>query len=290
MTLGPDDLVLCAGTMAATPLAERAAAASAAGFGGVSLFLDDLDAARRSGLSDRDIRALLDDNGLQVAELDPLMSWVSETGDTRVTAEGEGFLRWREDDFYAAAEAVGARSINAVLFATQPVAQEQLVEAFASLCERASEHGLLVHLEFMPFSQVSSVDSALTIVLQAGRSNGGVTFDVWHHYRGEASAEALARAAPHVLAVQLDDAPRQAEANLIEETLHRRLLPGQGDADVPELIRILDAGGCTAPLGVEVFSDELAGLAPAELAKRAAEASRRVRDAARGRGGESTRR
>jgi len=276
MALGPEDLVLCAGTLARVPLRERVAIAAGAGFGGISLFLDDLAGARRSGLSDADLRALLDDHGLQVAELDPLMRWVPESEEGRATAEGEGFLRWGEQDFYDAAEAVGARSINAVLFARRPVAESRLIEAFAGLCDRAREHGLLVHLEFMPFSQVRDVASALSVAEQAGRSNGGVMFDVWHHYRGGGSAEAMRRAAPRVLGIQLDDAPAQAESNPVEETLHRRLLPGEGDAGVAELIRILDVGGCRAPLGVEVFCDDLASLPAAEVAQRCADATRRV--------------
>jgi sugar phosphate isomerase/epimerase len=283
MTLSRDDLVLCAGTLASTPLAERAEAAAAAGFAGLSLFLDDLSAARSSGLSDADIRSLLADNGLAIAELDPLMSWVGGADrDARVTEEGEGFLRWHEPDFYDAAAAVGARSINAVLFPTKAAPHEVLVESFAGLCDRANEHGLLVHIEFMPFSQVNSIDMALEIVDAAGRDNGGIMFDVWHYFRGPSTPEALAKAASRVTAIQLDDAPAKAEANIIDETLHRRLMPGEGDANVAELIRILDAGGCQAPPGVEVFCDDLATLPAPELARRSAEATRRVLEQARG--------
>ena len=39
--LGPGDLVLCAGTLAAASFRERAEAASAAGFAGVSLYVTD---------------------------------------------------------------------------------------------------------------------------------------------------------------------------------------------------------------------------------------------------------
>ena len=83
MALGPDDLVLCAGTLARVPLRERVEIAAATGFRGISLFLDDLEGARRSGLPDADLRALLEANGLQVAELDPLMHWIPEPGDAR---------------------------------------------------------------------------------------------------------------------------------------------------------------------------------------------------------------
>lgn len=278
--LGSDDLVLCAGSLAQVGLFERCRAAAHAGFTAVSLFLSDLDQARAAGHSDADIRAMLEGHGLAVAELDPLLSWVEGSG---VTAGGDGaaFAGYSEGDFLRAADTFGARSINAALFATEPVPHEQLVAGFAGVCDRAKQHGLLVHLEFMPFSQVCDVDSALSIVEEAGRDNGGLMFDVWHHFRGGRSDATLRRAAPRITATQLDDAPSEAEANLVVETLHRRLLPGEGDADVAGLIRLLDDGGCTAPLGVEVFQDSLAGLPADDVAKRLFEATRAVVEEAR---------
>ncbi len=276
--LGPDDLVLCAGTLASTPLPERIEAAAAAGFQGLSLFLDDLEGARAAGHSDADLRARLADRGLAVAELDPLLTWAPGTeppGDT--PREGQGFFRWREDDFYRAAEAVGARSINAALFASEPIPEDALAEGFAGLCDRAADHGLLVHLEFMPFAQIATLEVALRLVEAAGRPNGGVMLDAWHHFRGGGKPDAVRSHARRILGVQLDDAPAAAEPDPVDETLHRRLLPGEGDAGVVELVRALREGGSPAPLGVEVFSDELAKLPPRELAHRAGDALRAVR-------------
>src|SRR5271170_6423003 len=75
--LGPDDLVLCSGTLPRrVAFAERLAAASAAGFAAVSLWGRYYAAARAEGLSDRDLRTMLDDHGLVVAELDPAWWWL----------------------------------------------------------------------------------------------------------------------------------------------------------------------------------------------------------------------
>ena len=76
MTLGPGDLVLCAGTLARAPFRERIDAAVAGGYRGISLFPSDVRRARAEGLEDSAMRGLLRDNGLEVAELDPLMSWL----------------------------------------------------------------------------------------------------------------------------------------------------------------------------------------------------------------------
>ena len=77
-----------------------------------------------------------------------------------------------------------------------------------------------------------------------------------------------------MLAVQVDDGPGQPEDNLIEATLHDRLLPGAGDFDLTGYLGALRTIGARAPIGVEVFSDDLHRSGPAEAARLAAEATR----------------
>ena len=67
----------------------------------------------------------------------------------------------------------------------------------------------------------------------------------------------------------------------MEATLHHRALPGAGEFDLVGLVRTLDATGTTAPLGVEVFSDELQARPAAEAALLAARATRTLLEAAR---------
>ncbi len=276
--LGPEDLVLCAGTLAGASFRERVEAAAEAGFSAISLFLGDYQQARAEGLSDGEMRRLLGDHGIALAELDPLMSWVpgAELG-ASANEQGAKFFQQREQDFYAAADALGARSLNAISITDNPLAKSALAEAFAALCDRAAAHGLLVHLEFLPWTSLPDLDAALEIVELADRPNGGLMFDTWHHFRSRGKNERI-RSVPgrRILALQINDAPREAEPNLVDETLHRRLLPGQGDIDLVEILRLLDEVGSPAPVGIEVFSDALAGLPPREAARRAGDAARAV--------------
>ncbi len=276
--LGPEDLVLCAGTIPRASFAERLTAAAEAGFSGISLFLSDYQAARASGLSDADMRARLADHGLEIAELDPLMSWIPGTDlGSEANQQGTAFFQHTEAEFYAVADALGARSLNAVAFTDAPLSPSQLAEAFAGLCDRAAEHGLLVHLEFLPWTQIPDVFAALAIVELANRPNGGLTLDSWHHFRSGVGNPRL-RSVPgeRILSVQINDAPAEPEPDPVQETTHRRLLPGEGAIDLVEIVRILDALAAPAPLGVEVFSDALAALPPVEAARRAGDAARAV--------------
>ncbi len=270
MTLGPGDLVLCAGTLARAPFRERIDAAVAGGYRGISLFPSDVRRARAEGLDDSAMRGLLRDNGLEVAELDPLMSWLPGV------APGKGAFATTEAECYEIAESIGGRSINAVVFPAEPIPRDVVVESFAALCDRAADHGLLVHLEFMPWTQIATALDAFAIVDQAGRTNGGIMFDTWHHFRGSVADEVLREQVPadRILACQLNDAPTEAEEDVVEETLHRRRIPGDGDIDLPEILRYLHEGGSPAPLGIEVFCDDLLERPSNEVATRCAEGVR----------------
>jgi sugar phosphate isomerase/epimerase len=278
--LGFGDLVLCAGTVPQSGLRERVVAAADAGFAAISVFPHEVKAARDAGFSDANLRTLLRDHGVAIAEIDPLLSWMpSDAAGAGVSEEGQRFLAASEDSFYAIADALGARSINVALADPRPVEVVAVVDAFGALCTRAAAHGLLVTLEFLPWTGVRDAATAAAIVERAGCANGGVMLDAWHWFRSGADLASIPAA--RVFGVQLSDAPARAEADVIEETLHRRLAPGDGDADLAGLLRQLAAGGCAAPIGVEVFSDTVAIQPLRETAQQMARAARRILEAAR---------
>ena len=279
-SLGFGDLVLCAGTVPLSSLQERVVAAAEAGYAGISLFPHDYQRARASGLSDADLRGLLRDHDIRVAEIDPLLSWMpSDAAGAGVNEAGRAFLATGEDEFYAIADALGARSINAALADPRPALLDAVADAFGALCDRAAAHGLLVTLEFLPWTTIRDAATAASVAMRAGRANGGVMLDTWHHFRSGAAIASIPAA--HVLGIQINDAPAQPEADLIDETLHRRLAPGDGDIDLAGLLRHLAAGGCEAPIGVEVFSDAGAAAPLRDTAQQMAAAARGILDAAR---------
>jgi sugar phosphate isomerase/epimerase len=280
MSLGPDDLVLCSGTLPRhATFVERVDAASAGGFAGISMWGRDYWGARREGHSGADIRARLSDHGLAVAELDPAWWWtpVEFDAESLVSIDDMEVFGYGEAEMFAIADAVGARSMNAVDVLGGRWSVDDAAEALAGLCDRAAEHGLLVHVEFLPWSRIPEVTTAWEIVRLADRPNAGIAVDAWHWFRGRPDVPAL-RAIPgaKILGIQLDDAPAAPEANLMTATLHDRLLPGDGEFDLAGLIAALRDAGAVAPIGVEVFSDALHGLGPLEAARRAGDATRRV--------------
>ncbi len=276
--LGPDDLVLCSGTLAReTPFRERLDAAAGAGYRGVSLWGRDYQAALDEGYSDADLVALLDDHGLAVAELDPVWWWTPGAESFSIPPELDPIdvFRFGEAELFRIGEVLGARSVNAADVLGGDWGVADAADRFAALCDRAAEHGLLVHLEWLAWSRIPDLATALEVVTLADRPNGGLNVDMWHCARtGTTAADLGSVPAGRVLAIQVDDGPAEPEEDLVEATLHRRLLPGAGSFDLHGYLGALRASAVRAPVGVEVFSDDLHALGAAEAAGRAARATR----------------
>jgi sugar phosphate isomerase/epimerase len=287
MALGPGDLVLCSGTLPRDiPFRARVDAAVAGGYRGISMWGRDYARARADGHTDHDIRGVIADAGLAVAEVDPAWWWLPgarETGDSIPEQfDDMQVFRFAADELFRIAEAIGARSLNAIDVFGGDWTVDDAAEAFADLCDRAREHGLLVQLEFLPWSKIPDLLTAAAIVQGAGRSNGGVAVDSWHFARSTSDlADLRALEGNLVVGVQLNDGPAAPEPDLTHATLHDRRLPGDGEFDLVGLVAALDAIEATAPVGVEVFSDELMQLDADECARRAADATRRILAAAR---------
>ena len=278
--LGPRDLILCSGTLFGHPLSAKIRAAAENGYRGITLWPDDVTQAHSEGLSDADIRQLLADHDQIVVDMDPLLDWTPEAkpkpGEAAVAVTPE-------HEFYAIAEAFGARSLNVVQGFGKTLDLDRAAEDLAGVCDRARDHGLIVTIEFLPWSGIPNAAVALDLIRRTGRANATVLVDTWHWFRGGADL-AMLKALPgdKVGSVQLNDAPAEPSSNLILESMVGRLMPGEGVIPIAEVVRVLDEIGSQAPLGVEVFHESHARMDATDVAKRAAEATRRVLAVARG--------
>jgi sugar phosphate isomerase/epimerase len=280
VTLGSGDLVLCSGTIAReATFEERLSSAVAGGFDGISLWGRDYRRARQSGLRDADLRSMLNDSGLGVAEVDLVWRWLPGTAEMHIPQrfDTEEIFSFEENELFAIAEAVEARSVNAVDIFGGKWPLSAAAEGFASLCERAAEHGLLVHLEFLPWSRICDLDTAWEIAREAGRPNGGLAIDAWHFFGSERNRLTLDTIpGDRIFSVQVSDAPDRSGADPVHASLHDRLLPGVGVLDLASMLQATKRCGAQAPIGIEVFSDSLHALDPAEAGRLAGESLRRV--------------
>lgn len=237
-------------------IADRVRAAAVAGYDGMGLYIGDWVALRDA---DRlgELDELLAEHDMPLCDIEVLRGWGTVgVDDDRYAA--------MEDAAWAMADRYGCRYIQAI----GPVS-EDLAEAgaaFGALCDRAADHGLAVGLEFLPFTpNVFDADAGRRIVEEAGRANGGLCVDIWHHTRGSNDIEHLRRLAPeHVTGIQMNDGPLAPTdpSDYVQDCLRYRVPPGEGEMDaigfVTELLRI----GCDVPWQLEVCNDDVWGASP----------------------------
>jgi sugar phosphate isomerase/epimerase len=211
--------------------------------------------------------------------------------------------------FCASVHRLAAFKPAAVVCITGPAGDRDLDEARAIavdglrvLAREAESAGVRLALE--PFeregiedwSLIGSLDEAAELIEEVGSDSIGIQFDVWHLWNSDV-LEQLPRHAHLIAGVHVNDRrePTRGWAD--------RVLPGDGAADLPAILGVLEDVGWNGFYDLEVFSDNgafgtsypdsLWDLDAAELARRGREAftrcwsERRVPAEAAGRRGET---
>ncbi len=269
-SLGPSDLVW---DHFSRPRSEdvlpRIHAAAAAGYAGIGVFLGAWAQLRELPAELERVDAALDETGLVVANIETLRGWAVPGADAA--------CRQQEVLAYEMADRWGCRYVQVIGDAEGSLGQA--AAGFAALCDRAADHGLLVGLEWVPsMTNISDAPTALQIVLDADRPNGGLCVDSWHFTRSSNDLDDL-RAIPgeKVAATQWNDGTIVPQLDdYYTDCLTNRVPPGAGEFALEEIVRVLDAAGSTAPIGVEVCSADLWAAPIGHAAQVSADAMRRV--------------
>lgn len=207
----------------------------------------------------REVRGRLGDSGLAVFDIEAC----------RLVAETD--VRAVRPALELAAD-LGARTLLAIAMDND---EGRMLTNLTALCDVAAQSGLSVGLEFMPYSEVKTIEDAERVVRQAGRSNLGIVVDALHLSRSGGSPASVRAVDPALITyVQICDAkariPHTAEG-LSNESRRDRKLPGQGTLWLDEL---MDALPADITVAVEAPCVEFAGLPAVERAKLAAAATR----------------
>lgn len=199
-------LILSAGTLPKAGFRERVSSAKVAGFDAISLFPQQyLSVLRKEKLTVSDMQAILAEHDIALDEVDPLLDWFAP-GSTP-----------SEILMVEMAQAFGARSVNVAAAFVSDRSRQEITDCFARVCERLAQHDLRADLEFLPWTQVDSLTSALSIIEKAGQANAGVMFDCWHFFNSEDNLDTLRELtelqASQISSLQVNDVP-QAIARL----------------------------------------------------------------------------
>lgn len=178
---------------------------------------------------------------------------------------------------------LGARGV----IVTGDIADDVLMERrFAELCDLAGSRNLYVHLEFMRWRAIGTLDQALRVTNSVCRPNARILIDLLHLVRsGGTFAELAALPAGSVDIVQLCDATKELQGDIIAEARGGRLEIGKGALPLADLIGHLPAD-CSFALEIP-----MKGLMPeraSQLTRSRMECLRILPTTARGRGNSTT--
>ncbi|MCW2248114.1 sugar phosphate isomerase/epimerase [Azospirillum fermentarium] len=158
--------------------------------------------------------------------------------------------------FFETGAALGAK---AILTAGNDPDEARLTDTYAAFCDAAAPYGLTADLEFMPWTDVRDLATAIRIVKAADRPNGGILVDALHFDRSDSRLEdltGLPRSWLHY--AQMCDAPAEKPAT-VEQMIHtaraERLFPGDGGIDLPAIWERLPSD---LPVSLEIPTDTLA--------------------------------
>lgn len=176
------------------------------------------------------------------------------------------------DHFKRRLDLCGALGIGTMLiaadFAQRPdaTALERAVVSLRQAGQWAAGFGVTLALEFRGTDAFcSSLDTALQLVTAAQEPNIGVNLDVFHFYKGPSKAHDLALLTPQNLAfVQVCDVAGVPREMMTDSD---RVLPGEGDFHLDELLDLLHALGYNGWVSVELLNPILWQMKASQVAE-----------------------
>lgn len=249
---------------------EKLLAAAEAGFNQVELWRQDVEAARGNA---GDIARLLDKQDLALTDYQVLLDFDGAPDDQRETKRQEAL------QMLDTAVSLGATTLLTPASTHPSCIASREEEDIRWLAREAGQRGLRVAFEAMAWStHINTTAAAWKLVQRVDEPNLGLVVDAFHIFaRNRTPADLVGIPMEKIFLVQLSDlATLPTPDNLAETARHQRLLPGQGNFPLYTLLNYLDAQGYNGPLGLEVFNDSYHQQPPAEVAKEAIHALKRV--------------
>ena len=242
-------------------LADKLAAAAAAGFDGVEIFDNDLVA---SPLAPREVAARCADLGLTIDLFQPVRDVAG------VPPERFDAVLHRVRTKLGVMAELGADVVLACsTVAADAVADPDLTaEQLHRLGTLAAEHGVTIAFEALAWGRhVNRVGQAWDAVRRADHPAVTLAVDTFHMLaRGDDGAALAGVPGDRIGFLQVADAPL-LDMNVLEWSRHFRCFPGQGTLDVTGVVAATLAAGYRGPLSLEVFSDVVREADPFETAR-----------------------
>ncbi|PKF78203.1 3-keto-5-aminohexanoate cleavage protein [Vibrio sp. vnigr-6D03] len=241
-------------------LRQKIEASAKAGFRGIEIFEADL--INHNG-SIKEIRSMLDDNGLSVVAYQPLRDFEG------LPAPYRDRIFQRANQKFDIMDELGT-DLLMVCSSCSPHALggiQRAADDFSELGSIAEKREKRVAYEALAWGKhVFDYRDSWEIVRRANHEKIGVCLDTFHIFsRGTEIDSMLNIPGEKIFLVQAADAPRLSMDHL-SWSRHFRCFPGQGELPLDQFMKNLHATGYDGPFSLEIFNDQFRSSSPEKTA------------------------
>lgn len=227
------------------PVEKQIELCAEAGYGGIELWVKDVQAFLDKGGRLETLAAQIRDSGMQLENMIGFAPWMTgEKGMTDMKKEMAQFARLGSP--YIAATCVGVDSLDRNQFPTYS-------NQFRELIEYGEKEGILPLLELWGHHPLNQLTDIATIALGARHEKAAMLLDFYHLYRGGNSFESLSLLNGKKLPVfHINDYPGDIPYQNLKDA--DRVFPGDGICPFKEVLPILYENGFRGALSLELFN------------------------------------
>ena len=265
-----DRLALHTWTLDTTPLAEALRAAKASGWNAVELRRIDFTRCFEKGMNNAQVLDLVRASGLTVACVGTEYGLIFAKGD-----EKKRLLKVL-DETCANAVALGCRLIMIAPGQNPPGTLREAAANFREGGEIAKAHGVKFALEFnSAHGVIKDFATGREVVALADHPNCGLLLDAYHLERSGGGGRGFESMKPEeIFAFQYSDVPNGPQSTANRPT--DRLPPGKGKVRWREVFQLLREKNYQGHLSYEAPNPDYWARPPEQVAREAAEATRRL--------------
>lgn len=237
-------------TIRTTPVLNKICIAAEAGFQGIELWYDDLDAWQSSGRSLPQLKQALANADLVVPSLIHLKNWFQSSDSDFLVAQDDIKRRLEQ-----------AAIIGAPFVVAGPPREKTDrglgAERYRWLLEQGSAYGVRPAIEYLGFAaDINTIEDALEIAVRSDHPDACLVLDPFHCHVGGGDLSAISRIPESMIAIShFNDAPPAPDPRQLRDS--ERLMPGDGVIDLNTYCRLLAQTGYRGFLSLELFRPDL---------------------------------
>lgn len=144
-------------------------------------------------------------------------------------------------------------------------ADREAVNTLEICAEVLSGAGVTIALEFLPYSPLPNLRSALALCAAIGWERCGLLIDSWAFFHGDNKlSDITSLSAEQIRCIQFSDSVEPEGPDLIFESRHRRAVPGNGVLPLLEFAAAVLGTGFGGLVSIEILSKKFRALTPIE--------------------------